>query len=194
MYSNFPAFKAAVLSCAPPYNAESLKDIEIAWSIYQAAQKTHLKLLVLGRLVANSSEEASGIDDAMRANLMKMNEHLSGGSIMYSDKWSLLVNDAFLLGGIHSHTEFHLASSRKKSNICCAMGEFKGQLTVTGREVVALMEFGYTARKLPLGEVFVCTDRKVAARADFSTYVKKVRLYTESENESIKLCDFASGA
>ncbi|MEV4781834.1 hypothetical protein [Burkholderia sp. LMU1-1-1.1] len=190
MYANLTAFKAAVFSCNPPYDAASLNEIEIAWKIYQGAQQAHLNLLVLGRMVAENTELTAGIDDLMRTNLLKMNERQAGGSIMYTEKWSLLVNDAFLIGGIHSFTEFHLASPRERRNIRCSVGDFAGQLTVTGRELVALREFGYSVRKLPLGEVFVCTDHKAAARADFATYVKKVLIYTEREDESIKLCDF----
>jgi hypothetical protein len=40
-----------------------------------------------------------------------MDEDSDGsGSILSAGLWSLLANDAWLLGGIHARTEFHFAS------------------------------------------------------------------------------------
>lgn len=180
MYPTQAAFEAAVFACNPPYSDRELASIEVAWRVYQAAAQTNLNMLVLGRWVANSVPGNAGIDQSLQGNLHIMDETFTGGSIMNSGNWTMLVNDAWLLGGVHSHTEFQLASSRTMDNVYNVAGAFMGQMTVTGRELTGLAVFGYTVRRLPIGEVAVCTNPGLASMADFATYRQHVVTFTQN--------------
>jgi hypothetical protein len=180
MYNTRDAFEAAVRACNPPYTDRELASIEVAWNVYQAAQQSNLNFLVLGRWVTPSTPGNPGIDRAMQENLHITDEVFTGGAIMNSNNWTMLVNDAFLLGGIHSHTDFQLASPRTLANIYNSDGNYAGQMTVTGRELTALAVFGYTIQQLPIGEVGACTNTALADMADFATYRQNVDQYTNN--------------
>lgn len=62
-----------------------------------------------------------------------MGARFTGGSVMNSGNWTMLVNDAWLLGGVHSHTQCQLASARTMGTVYNVAGAFMGQMTVTGR-------------------------------------------------------------
>jgi hypothetical protein len=188
MYLNVAAFETAVFACNPPYSDRELASVEVAWNIYRAAQNTDLNLLVLGRWVANSIVGGAGIDNALQNNMGRMNEVFTGGAIMNSGNWTMLVNDAWVLGGVHSHTSFYLASERTMDNIYNVGGPYHGQMTVTGRELTGLAVFGYTVRALPLGEVAVCTNPALADMADFATYRQHVDMFTNT-NSWVDLVD-----
>ena len=77
----------------------------------------------------------------MRDNLRIMDDvNADAGSILDTKLWSLLANDAWLLGGIHAQTEFHFASPLRWENLWDS--DFD-RLTVTGREVVGIVASGY---------------------------------------------------
>jgi hypothetical protein len=178
MYHNQQEFEDAVFACNPPYTDRELASIEVAWNIYQAAAHTNLRFLILGRWVLNSQPGNAGIDRMMQENLHIMDEVFTGGPIMNTSSWTLLVNDAWVLGGIHSHTDFYLASPRTLENIYNVEGNFAGQMTVTGRELTGLRVFGYTMQALQLGEAAVCTTPDLANMADFATYRQHIAQYT----------------
>jgi hypothetical protein len=78
----------------------------------------------------------------MKENLGALSEGPSNqvGSILDSKHWSLLANDAWLLGSIHAETEFHFASPLTYSNLWDGS---KNRLTVTGREAIGIVSHGY---------------------------------------------------
>jgi len=206
MYDNRRAFEAAVFACDPPYIARALVSIKVAWQIYQAAQRTSLNFLILGRwvgendpdtgmFVGNSDTGNPGIDPVLMQNLNTVGrppavtgewsdkeDYLTGGSIMNSGRWTILVNDSLILGGVHSHTQFQLASQRSRENIYKPTPAGDPRLTVTGRELVGLAVFGYRIYKLPIGEVGVCVDPALANKASFSTYRQRIAQYTVDSN------------
>lgn len=54
----------------------------------------------------------------MKQNLRTVSEEDGSlGAILQAHAWSILCNDAWLLGSIHAHTEFHLASPPTEANL-----------------------------------------------------------------------------
>jgi hypothetical protein len=180
MYMTMAQFQADVDVCNPHYTDQQLASIEVAWNVYHAAMDTDLQFLILGRWVMNSIPEHPGIDRILQENLHIMDEVFTGGPILNSHNWTLLVNDAWVLGGIHSHTEFQLASPRTLENIYNDNGPYAGQMTVTGRELTGLAVFGYAWNDLESGEVAVCTNPDLADMADFPTYIQHITSYTNN--------------
>ena len=62
------------------------------------------------------------------------------GNALLMDKWATMMNDAWLLGGMHRGADFRLASPRIPDNLWNHGGGF---LVVTAREILGLQEFGY---------------------------------------------------
>lgn len=62
------------------------------------------------------------------------------GNALLMDKWATMMNDAWLLGGMHRGANFQLASPRIPDNLWNHGG---GYLVVTAREILGLQEFGY---------------------------------------------------
>jgi len=181
MYNTRTEFEEAVFSCNPPYPDEQLSSIEVAWMVYRnTTMKSKFDFLVMGRWVTDSTPNTPGIDASLMRNLYVMDETFSGAPIMNCSNWTLLVNDAWLLGGIHVFAQFQLASFITIENIYQTKGKFNNQLTVTGREVAGLKTFGYTKRQLSIGNVFVCTDLNRANSANFNEYLHSIKYFSEN--------------
>jgi hypothetical protein len=118
-----------------------------------------------------SDESFPSIDEIMRENLGTLDEGSADqiGGILHSRSWSLLANDAWLIGGIHALTEFHFASPLTWSNL---WDDSMKQMTVTAREVIGITAHGYQiSRPNPkLEAVAVCIDRNKAMTASIFTY------------------------
>lgn len=194
-YNTIAEFAAAVATAQANHNnayrrrltneiiAGTVDDVDVqnAWAVYRRAMHTNLQSLVLGRWVPNSTELNPGIDQTTRDNFHQMNEVDYGGSVMNSANWSVLMNDAWVLGGIHSHTPFYLASPRTQANIDLRQGGDPGtwrfdDLTVTGRELLGLLTFGYEiVRANPtLGEAGRVLNAGLANGATFDAYLTAV--------------------
>ena len=203
MYKPINDFRAAALECgAQYYNDGSLQQdkIEAAFRIYRnASAGTKLSdfegnpvdfgITIVGRLAlraedgtwVSADESFPSIDEIMRENLKVMDEDSDGsGSILSADLWSLLANDAWLLGGIHARTEFHFASPLRWENL---WDEGGSRMTVTAREVIGITAFGYRIiRPIPkLEAVAQCTDEKKAAVASLPAYKKEIQKYQTME-------------
>ena len=84
-----------------------------------------LTVTIVGRLALRedngawipSDEQFPSIDEIMQQNLKTLGEDPGEqGSVLSAKDWSLLANDAWLLGGIHAKTEFHFASPLRWEN------------------------------------------------------------------------------
>ncbi len=62
------------------------------------------------------------------------------GNLLLMNKWATIMNDAWLLGGVHRGANFRLASQRVLENLWNFNG---GYLVVTARELIGLKEYGY---------------------------------------------------
>jgi hypothetical protein len=156
-------------------------DRDQAYAIYINANDSVFGFLVCGRTRINSKRDrfkGSSIEEIDLYNLgathhsaqkQDVRASLTGkGSILHYNKdWHFLLNDSWLLGGVHAEAEFHLASPRHRDNVVDPAG---GYLTVTGRELTGLKEFGY--RFVSAGyldqEIAICSNKAAARAADFA--------------------------
>lgn len=125
-----------------------------------------------------ADESFPSIDKIMQENLKTLNEDSDrAGSILDAKSWSLLGNDAWLLGGIHAKTEFHFASPLAWSNLWDGDGE---RMTVTAREAIGITAHGYEIiRPNPkLEAVAICVDERKATGASLGTYKEHVQRYS----------------
>lgn len=148
--------------------------IDLCYKVYMNAATNALASLVIGRIVKrdgqarpiNLEQIGRGLDDIERTNFGRTNSG-SAGSVLSADEWSVPMNDAWLLGGVHAYLDFYVASPRTAQNIV----DPQFGATVTGRELLGLTTFGYTIHpNTSLGEVYVCTDKGRAAGATFVAY------------------------
>src|SRR5262245_33445627 len=200
MYQSLESFESDVNECGNYYQDLKLHDAEAAHKVYlRASGGTKLKdadgnvvpfgITIVGRLVFDwdtgvwkpSDETFPGIDLIMRENLTTMGEDPNAqGSILDSKHWSLLANDAWVLGGIHAGTEFHFASPLRWQNLWLEKGR---TMTVTAREAICITSSGYQIiRPNPkLEAVAVCTDATKAKEASLLSLKNAVLKYSDLE-------------
>lgn len=118
------------------------------------------------------------IDAIMKENLGTLAEESTGpiGSILDTRNWSLLANDAWLLGSIQAMTEFHFASPLSWSNL---WDNTMARITVTAREVIGITTQGYEICKPhpKLEAVAVCVNKNKAMAASLISYKDQVKRY-----------------
>jgi hypothetical protein len=203
MYERIDEFQAAAKECGLYYYTDgSLQQdkVDAAFRIYRnASAGTKLSdfegnpvsfgITIVGRLAlraddgmwVSADESFPSIDEVMRENLKVMDEDADdSGSILNAGHWSLLANDAWVLGVIHARTEFHFASPLRWVNLWDARGR---RMTVTAREVIGITAFGYRiSRPVPkLEAVAQCIDENKAAAASLPDYKKEVQKYQTIE-------------
>jgi hypothetical protein len=199
MYENIDEFRTAAVNCGADYYTDGSLHQEMiaaAFRIYRnASAGTKLSdfegnpvdfgITIVGRLALRADdgkwipadESFPSIDEIMRENLKVMDEDSGdSGGILSAGHWSLLANDAWVLGGIYARTEFHFASPLRWENLWDESGS---RMTVTAREVIGITAFGCRiSRPIPkLEAVARCTDPKRAAAASLPAYKKEVLKY-----------------
>ena len=177
------------------------QEIETAFKIYRNAKKGTTLLdaddnriafgvTVVGRLALKvqtrkengqeeytwlpSDESFPSIDEIMKQNLGILDEDTQEpGGILATSNWSLLANDAWLLGGLHAHTEFHFASPLNWKNL---WDEEAKRITVTAREAIGIAMHGYQIQRPQpkLEAVAVCVDPQKAQAASLTSYSSHV--------------------
>lgn len=97
------------------------------------------------------------LDPGARGNALKM------------DKWHPIMNDCWLLGGVHRLATFRLVSMRHAGNIWNFGG---GRMVVTARELLGLRRFGYAPEHGPSTAdiVFKPVNRALALGASLEAY------------------------
>ncbi|MDO8843717.1 MAG: hypothetical protein Q7U98_03110 [Methylicorpusculum sp.] len=125
-----------------------------------------------------SDESFPSIDAIMKENLGTLAEESTGpiGSILDTRNWSLLANDAWLLGSLQALTEFHFASPLSWSNL---WDDTMKRITVTAREVIGISTHGYEIRRPnpKLEAVAICIDKNKALAASLISYKDRVKRY-----------------
>jgi hypothetical protein len=122
-----------------------------------------------------SDESFPSIDEIMKQNLRVLDEDApEPGSILTTANWSLLANDAWLLGGLHAETEFHFASPLSWKNL---WDEEAKRMTVTAREAIGVAMHGYQLQRphRKLEAVAVCVDQQRAQAASLLSYRDSVQ-------------------
>ena len=181
------------------------QNIDAAFRIYQNARKgtrlldaddniIEFGVTIVGRLALTvttrnekgeeeflwlpSDESFPSIDKILKENLGTLVEGSADliGSVLDAKSWSLLANDAWLLGGIHAKTEFHFASPLSWRNL---WDEAMERLTVTAREVIGITAHGYKLSRpnRKLEAVARCIDEEKVARASLITHKNQVQSY-----------------
>lgn len=187
MYETLEKFTQDAQICGNEYYKDILanpKKIEVAHAIYLLAQNgTALNITIVGRGPLegrDSDEDYPSIDRYMRDNFETLHERSQDvGSILDTANWSLLANDAWLLGSLHALTEFHFASPLRWRNLWDEKGQ---RMTVTAREVIGITSSGYSImRPNPkLEPVAVCNDQRAALTASLSTYKAHLSRYQQT--------------
>lgn len=105
------------------------------------------------------------------------------GNIQLLDKWAPVVNDCWVLGGVHRRADFELVSVRTLKNLW----DFKGKYhVVTAREVLGLLHFGYSMKQGPASLWFVCTDVAKANAATVEDYGSFMQSHEAAGPDSIR--------
>jgi len=89
------------------------------------------------------------------------------GNIQLLDKWAPVVNDCWVLGGVHRRADFELVSVRSVKNL---WDYEQGFHVVTGRELLGLLHFGYSMTEGPASIWLKCTDAAKAKGATVEEY------------------------
>jgi hypothetical protein len=203
MYRSLKKFRSDTLGCGPDcYSDDSVQPhkLEAAYRIYQQARAgTKLKdvhghpvdfgVTIVGRLALRedngtwipSDMSFPSIDEIMQENLKTLGEDPSDqGSVLSARDWSLLANDAWVLGGIHARTEFHFASPLRWENLWAARTR---RMTVTAREAICILASGYEIiRPDPkLEAVAICADATRANEASLLSLNSALLEYPDSE-------------
>jgi hypothetical protein len=186
MYETLEEFIQDAQICGNEYYGDILTDprkIEVAHDIYLLVRNgTALNITIVGRGPLegkDSDEDYPSIDRYVRDNFQTLHERSRDiGSVLDTANWSLLANDAWLLGSLHALTEFHFASPLRWSNL---WDEKSQRMTVTAREVIGIASSGYSImRPNPkLEPVAVCNDQRTALTASLLTYKAHLSRYQE---------------
>jgi hypothetical protein len=89
------------------------------------------------------------------------------GNIQVLDKWAPVINDCWVLGGVHRNADFILVSVRTLKNLW----DFDhGFHVVTAREILGLLHFGYEVKQQSEGVRLTCTNRSKAQLATIQAY------------------------
>lgn len=195
VYSSQQAFDEAVLLCGQrDYEGLPLRrsTLDNAYLVYRKAYVgNELALAIAGRLALSANgrlvpadESFPTIDQIMMENFGTLGENDGRtGSILAASDWSLLVNDSWLLGVIHSRTEIHFASPLTISNL---WDDSRNTMTVMGREAVGVASSGYRIFQTMLEPIAQNVDPRRSRSASFLTYLDARRSVT-SEHDMLSI-------
>ena len=176
-------FKAEIGGLLPAdMNTDAHKNA--CWRVYRNAQAPDHNRLVAGRLEHLGDEQI---------RLLGTTNASSTGSILRTEtKWSIILNDSWILGGVHGHVNFELVSpvrgnvmDQSYTTELAADRKF----TVTGRELIGLKTFGYQQVYGPVEKIthdarpadlpgstilLQCTNPSLADAATLTRYTSEV--------------------
>ena len=188
-------FKAEIAGLLPA-DLNTVVHKDACWQVYQNAQAPDNARLVAGRL------EHLG-DEQIRI-LGRTNATSTGSVLRTETRWSIILNDSWILGGVHGHVNFELVSPvqgnvMEQSYTADLSADRK--FTVTGRELIGLKTFGYhqvygpverishEARpaNLPGTNILLqCVDPGLADPATLTRYCNEVMRMATSADVSAK--------
>jgi hypothetical protein len=201
--------------------------VGIAYTMYQCATRTYKhednNYILVGRLAQLNDEWVSTTDgqklkrwrpqtfnaeSIYDSNLKMLDELCSYPTILHVANvyWSLLCNDAWVLGGINSHANFRFASPIRMNDLWDSKNK---RMTVMARELIALTSFGYQLEPSndPGGDTFNvkgrqrenikeqtmtayayghCEDKKKATQASLISYRDQVQRYQQGGYKALK--------
>ncbi|MGK0707033.1 hypothetical protein ACSFCW_27030 [Yokenella regensburgei] len=117
---------------------------------------------------------------------LKKDEYLwkenATGNILMMDKWAPILNDAWVLGGVHRHADFHLMSILAPENL---WNYQSGYHIVTAREIIGLQNFGYQRVLIGNKIIFKCKDISSADNANLRSYSLLMKKEMSQQESSI---------
>ena len=146
---------------------------EYCWTVYEKALKATGPQAV-GRLpdLTTFKQKVCGIDTKQGQTLLVEGTR---GNALEMDKWSPVLNDSWILGGIHRLADFVLYSPRSFQNLW-ENSSFRVGMVVTARELSGLTAFGYERQTVTGEQVkYICTDKTKAQSADLLAYDAMIR-------------------
>jgi hypothetical protein len=155
---------------------------EYCWLVYSKSFETSGPHII-GRvddLWIPAYLELFGITDKKTQTLWNSS---AKGNIQVMDKWSPVVNDCWVLGGVHRRASFQLVSVLSPKNLWDL--DRKGHV-VTAREILGLLHFGYSMMQGPASLWFTCTDVAKANAATVQEYSSFMRAQEAMGPDSIK--------
>ena len=156
---------------SPKIRGNFLEELtEYCWRAYSKAMRgsgdlvigrvQHLGAAGLYAKVAEIAEAGTMFDLKAMGNLLK------------ADKWARVVNDSWILGGVHRGATFRLASPLVLENLWNPLGGF---LVVTAREILGLLHFGYQLDRVGPYQLLTPRSHAKAAAADLLKYDRLIR-------------------
>lgn len=160
-----------------------LNDIlEYCWLVYSKAINTSGPLLI-GRttdLWVAQQLQRTGI--SLKDKQTLWDPHAKG-NIQVIDKWAPVVNDCWVLGGMHRCADFELVSIRSVQNL---WDYDKGFHIVTAREILGLLNFGYSVKQQPKGVKLACKNPAKARASTIQAYDRFMKGKERSGPNSIR--------
>ncbi|HTO69366.1 MAG TPA: hypothetical protein VMR31_05845 [Myxococcota bacterium] len=165
-----PALAAKFGPYAP--NKNFLNDLlEYCWLAYSKALKASGPQLIgrQGDLWVPQYLAKAGVDPKSHEKLWA--DHAKG-NVQVLDKWAPVVNDCWVLGGVHRRADFNVVSILALKNLWDFGAGFH---VVTAREILGLLHFGYSLERQAGKLRLVCADSAAAQSATIEAYDRLMR-------------------
>jgi hypothetical protein len=189
-------------------------EIDKAWKLYTNARNNDLSMLILGgKDIRSDTDLLANLGTTANAPVTNPSGQFavpptrSGprgpwvqppsasnrtGSVLNDKGWWPLQNDAWVLGGVHGLSQFHMASPGMPPDDEL-WDASKGYARVLGRELIGLFAFGYIRvqhdHEDKLGLVLAPNNKQAATEATFAQYLDAVLPYINAAQITNKLAN-----
>lgn len=158
--------------------------LEYSWLAYSKARQASGPQLIgrTGDLWVPTYLDQANLNPA--ATLWDPN---TNGNIQKLDKWAPIVNDCWVLGGIHRRADFELVSVRTLQNLWDFKGvDGKPLHVVTAREILGILHFGYSFATRSVTSRLVPVDTGKADAATVEAYAQLMQEESLKGSDSIR--------
>ncbi|HXH86691.1 MAG TPA: hypothetical protein VNI35_07675 [Nitrospira sp.] len=133
---------------------------EYCWTVYQKALHASGRQLIgrTGDLWVTQFLSKVNINVKQKQTLW---DPWTTGNIQAMDKWAPVINDCWVIGGVHRCADFELVSKEAPGNLWDHTAGFH---IVTGRELLGLRLFGYERVERSGMVIFSCSRNPVRAK------------------------------
>lgn len=167
---------------AASYNGATPVEIDIARNVYYNALKNINNFCLLGRI--NTMDQIIGrmqndnrfLETANGQNTFYVTNAGQNGNVLREQNWTIGINDAWVLGGINAGSTFNFVGEFTNINdfvnryILAENNTPHGLFTVTAREIIGLIQAGYTHALGRNGELVFTSPNVANTQFDFLAY------------------------